>query len=102
VAGSEGHDQGDHHSAASSPVATPASTADVASPLLQSAPLAAAKQNNGNKVGANGNAPCSNEKSATAGAVEVQHGTVVPASDASQIEHVVIKKNPKCKCCVIQ
>lgn len=102
VTDSEGHDQADHHSATSSPVATPASTADVVSPLSQSAPLAASKQNNGNKIGANGNAPCSNEKSAAPGAVEVQHGTVVPASDASQIEHVVIKKKPKCKCCVIQ
>jgi hypothetical protein len=53
-------------------------------------------------MGANGNAPCSNEKSASPGAVEVQHGTAVPATDASQIEHVVIKKKPKCKCCVIQ
>jgi len=97
----DGHDQADHHNT-SSPVATPASTADVAATVSQSAPLAASKQNNENKVGANGNAPCSVEKSAAPGAVEVQHGTVVPASDASQIEHVVIKKKPKCKCCVIQ
>jgi len=97
----DGHDQADHHST-SSPAATPASTADVATTVSQSAPLAASKQSNENKVGANGNAPCSVEKSAAPGAVEVQRGTVVPASDASQIEHVVIKKKPKCKCCVIQ
>lgn len=36
------------------------------------------------------------------GAVEVQRGTVVQPGDVSQIEHVVIKKKPKCKCCVIQ
>lgn len=95
-----GHEQTDHHST-SSPVATPPSTADVAT-ASQSAPLAASKQNSENKVGANGNAPCSVGKTAAAGAVEVQRGTVVPASDASQIEHVVIKKKPKCKCCVIQ
>ena len=34
------------------------------------------------------------------GAVDVQRGTVVPAS--AQVEHVTIKKKPKCKCCVIQ
>lgn len=95
----EGQDQVDHHSPTSSPVATPASTADVATPLSQSPP---SKQNNGNKIGANGNAPCSNEKPAPPGAVEVQRGTVVPPSDASQVEHVVLKKKPKCKCCVIQ
>ena len=98
----EGQDQADHHSATSSPIATPASTADVATPLSQSPPLTASKQNNGNKIGANGNAPCSNEKPAAPGAVEVQRGTVVPPSDASQVEHVVLKKKPKCKCCVIQ
>lgn len=98
----DGHDQADHHSPISSPVATPASTADVAVPVSQSAPLAASKQNNENKVGANGNAPCSVDKPAGPGAVEVQRGTAVPAIDASQIEHVVIKKKPKCKCCVIQ
>jgi len=97
----DGHDQADHHST-SSPVATPASTADVATTVSQSAPLAASKQNSENKVGANGNAPCSVEKSSAPGAVEVQRGTVGQASDASQIEHVVIKKKPKCKCCVIQ
>lgn len=102
VAGSDGPDQADHHSAGSSPVATPASKVDVVSPVSQSAPLAASKQNSGSKVGANGNAPCSNEKPSSQGPVEVQHGTVVPASDASQVEHVVIKKKPKCKCCVIQ
>jgi hypothetical protein len=98
----DGHDQGDLHSTTSSPVATPASTAEVSATVSQSAPLAASKQNNESKVGANGNAPCSVEKPAAPGAVEVQHGTVVPPSDSSQIEHVVIKKKPKCKCCVIQ
>ncbi|KDR12832.1 hypothetical protein L798_13252, partial [Zootermopsis nevadensis] len=94
----EGRDEADHLNATSSPVAT----ADVATTLSQSPPVAASKQNNENKVGANGNAPCSNEKPSAPGAVEVQRGTVVPASDASQVEHVVLKKKPKCKCCVIQ
>lgn len=50
------------------------------------------------KAGANGNAPL---KATTPEAVEVQRGVVVPPSDAAQIEHVVIKKKPKCKCCEI-
>ncbi|XP_059477437.1 uncharacterized protein LOC132197866 [Neocloeon triangulifer] len=33
--------------------------------------------------------------------VEVTHGRVT-AADASQVEHVVLKKKPRCKCCVIQ
>ncbi|XP_065338262.1 uncharacterized protein LOC135938519 isoform X2 [Cloeon dipterum] len=33
--------------------------------------------------------------------VEVTHGRVA-AADASQVEHVVLKKKPRCKCCVIQ
>lgn len=33
---------------------------------------------------------------------DVQRGHTVAAGDASQVEHVVIKKKPKCKCCVIQ
>ncbi|EEC07426.1 conserved hypothetical protein, partial [Ixodes scapularis] len=32
----------------------------------------------------------------------VQHGIVVPPSDPSTVEQVMIKKKPKCKCCVIQ
>lgn len=39
---------------------------------------------------------------AAVGPVEVQRGTAVQPSDASQVEHVIIKKKPKCKCCVIQ
>ncbi|CAN8002121.1 unnamed protein product, partial [Ixodes hexagonus] len=33
---------------------------------------------------------------------QVQHGIVVPPSDSSTVEQVMIKKKPKCKCCVIQ
>nr|XP_022905375.1 uncharacterized protein LOC111417357 isoform X1 [Onthophagus taurus] len=37
-------------------------------------------------------------------ALDVQRGTIAAQtpSDANQVEHVVIKKKPKCKCCVIQ
>lgn len=49
------------------------------------------------KPGANGNAPMTE----TPESVEVQRGIVVPPSDASQVEHVVIKKKSKCKCCEI-
>lgn len=54
------------------------------------------------KSSANGNVQQQNEKSVTPGAVEVQRGTAVQPGDASQVEHVTIKKKPKCKCCVIQ
>ncbi|KAG0428546.1 hypothetical protein HPB47_024469 [Ixodes persulcatus] len=46
----------------------------------------------------NGSTPASLKK----GLVEVQHGIVVPPSDPSTVEQVMIKKKPKCKCCVIQ
>lgn len=52
-----------------------------------------------NQQSANGNTV--NEK-ASVGAVEVQRGTVGQPIDASQVEHVIIKKKPKCQCCVIQ
>lgn len=55
------------------------------------------KLNNNQK---NGNT-C-NDKPSSPGAVEVQHTTVSQPSDASQVEHVVLKKKPKCQCCVIQ
>ncbi|XP_046666379.1 flocculation protein FLO11 [Homalodisca vitripennis] len=57
--------------------------------------------------GANGTAPATATAPSPApvtnkpGAVELQRATVAP-SDASQVEHVVLKKKPKCKCCVIQ
>lgn len=51
--------------------------------------------------GVNGTKPVSNGDKAP-GQVELQRATVVPASDASQVEHVNLKKKPKCKCCVIQ
>ncbi|KAI5735193.1 hypothetical protein M8J77_015351 [Diaphorina citri] len=38
------------------------------------------------------------KKPSSPGQVQVEHGTV----DASQVEHVVLKKKPKCKCCTIQ
>lgn len=53
------------------------------------------------KIGANGSAP-KDVNLAEPSVVEVQHGVIVPPSDASQVEQVVIKKKPKCKCCVIQ
>lgn len=52
------------------------------------------------KTGANGSAAAGGEK--VPAAVEVQRGTVVQPIDASQVEHVNIKKKQKCKCCVIQ
>lgn len=58
----------------------------------------AANQNfNGSKVNGNANL----ENSVVTG-VEVQHGTIATPTDASQVEHVVIKKKQKCLCCNIQ
>ncbi|XP_068083381.1 mucin-2 [Anabrus simplex] len=97
-------DQVDRHSGASSPVATPDSTVGVATPLSQSPPPQVNQQSSeATKVGANGTAaPCANDKAAAPGAVEVQRATVIVPNDASQVEHVVLKKKSKCKCCVIQ
>lgn len=49
---------------------------------------------------ANGTAPKGN--SPAPGTVEVQRVTVKPDGDGTQVEHVTIKKKPKCECCVIQ
>jgi len=46
-------------------------------------------------------APKANGGGGGDGALEVTHGRVA-AADASQVEHVVLKKKPRCKCCVIQ
>lgn len=51
------------------------------------------------RPGTNGSAAVPGVKK---GLVEVQHGIVVPPSDSSTVEQVMIKKKPKCKCCVIQ
>lgn len=59
------------------------------------------KKLNNNQQSANGNT-VSNDTKTSPGSVDVQRGTVVQPSDASQVEHVIIKKKPKCKCCVIQ
>ncbi|XKL63918.1 hypothetical protein PGB90_006282 [Kerria lacca] len=58
----------------------------------------AIQQNVNSTTKANGNAPV--ENSLMTG-VEVQHGTTAKLTDASQIEHVVIKKKSKCNCCVV-
>ncbi|XP_060866882.1 uncharacterized protein LOC132942481 [Metopolophium dirhodum] len=43
-----------------------------------------------------------NEKNAVPPNVEVQRGTVINGNEPSQVEHVILKKKPKCRCCVIQ
>uniref|UniRef100_A0A8D8ULB9 Uncharacterized protein n=1 Tax=Cacopsylla melanoneura TaxID=428564 RepID=A0A8D8ULB9_9HEMI len=48
--------------------------------------------------GKSSSTPSSVKKPSSPGQVQVEHGTV----DASQVEHVVLKKKPKCKCCTIQ
>ncbi|XP_003744762.1 uncharacterized protein LOC100904327 [Galendromus occidentalis] len=61
------------------------------------------RQANGSLTTRNGSAKSpSGRKDAKPGVVDVQRGIVVPPSDAQQVEQVVLKKKPKCKCCVIQ
>ncbi|KAK9885775.1 hypothetical protein WA026_013645 [Henosepilachna vigintioctopunctata] len=53
---------------------------------------------------ANGSANKTDDKTVGSppGSVDVKRATVKPDGDASQVEHITIKKKPKCKCCVIQ
>ncbi|XP_054275959.1 uncharacterized protein LOC128995094 [Macrosteles quadrilineatus] len=67
-------------------------------PSVDVAPLGAAPTS---PKGANGTTPSKPVSTGAPGAVELQRATVSP-SDASQVEHVVLKKKPKCRCCVIQ
>ncbi|GFS89412.1 uncharacterized protein TNCV_1809441 [Trichonephila clavipes] len=61
-------------------------------------PQSAAPLQSKAKGGPNGTAA----KEAAPGIVEVQRGVIVPPTDAPAVEQVIIKKKPKCKCCVIQ
>ncbi|GLH06425.1 uncharacterized protein GBIM_11943 [Gryllus bimaculatus] len=109
------------------PAADGAAVVDGASPVSASPQHAAAPgsptavahtvpQQNNAKVGANGNAATApggggggggagggvadgQKAPATPGNLEVQRGTVDPSQ---AVEHVVLKKKQKCKCCVIQ
>lgn len=54
------------------------------------------------KNATNGNVKNDVKQQTSPGSLDVQRGTTVQPSDASQVEHIVIKKKPKCKCCVIQ
>ncbi|XP_063920854.1 uncharacterized protein LOC135135658 [Zophobas morio] len=69
---------------------------NVAEPITQS-PKKATELNAAPKS-ANGNVQNDN-KPAAPGAVDVKRGTIKPDGE---VEHVTIKKKPKCKCCVIQ
>lgn len=71
----------------------------LASAATQQSSPPAAKPVNGTAAAA-GDKKQSPAAAAKTGAVELQRG--VTANDASQVEHVVLKKKPKCKCCVIQ
>ncbi|KAK0075132.1 hypothetical protein PV325_007319 [Microctonus aethiopoides] len=78
-------------------------------PLLNSTtPLTSStttNQGNGNSHGAAVNSSINKQPvgSATSTAtVEVSRVTAQGPGDASQVEHVTLKKKPKCKCCVLQ
>nr|XP_023025226.1 uncharacterized protein LOC111513274 [Leptinotarsa decemlineata]XP_023025227.1 uncharacterized protein LOC111513274 [Leptinotarsa decemlineata]XP_023025228.1 uncharacterized protein LOC111513274 [Leptinotarsa decemlineata]XP_023025229.1 uncharacterized protein LOC111513274 [Leptinotarsa decemlineata] len=63
------------------------------------------QQNNANgtaKNEANAKTTVSPKATTAPGSVDVQRVTVKPDGDTCQVEHVTIKKKPKCKCCVIQ
>lgn len=51
---------------------------------------------------ANGNVKNENGHEAKPGALDVKRETLKPDGDASQVEHITIKKKSKCGCCVIQ
>ncbi|XP_026482154.1 uncharacterized protein LOC113389323 [Ctenocephalides felis] len=53
-------------------------------------------------TGKNGTAATSPAKGGASSPVAVQRGTVPQQSTPQQAELVVLKKKPKCKCCVIQ
>lgn len=59
-------------------------------------------QSNGNTKNGKTKSPPGGKKDQKPGVVDVQRGIVVPPTDAPPVELVVVKKKPKCKCCVIQ
>ena len=68
---------------------------------LQATPLQPPSKNgSNNNTTTNGNV----QNDTKPGAVDVKRGTIAPQkpADANQVEHVIIKKKPKCQCCVIQ
>ncbi|KAF4519568.1 hypothetical protein B566_EDAN004775 [Ephemera danica] len=86
-----------HHDEIDSSITqTEANQKSAASPLLSGpgSPIVHSPANNKKSAGANGSA-------APTDSLEVQHVRVA-AGDASQVEHVVIKKKQRCQCCVIQ
>lgn len=80
---------------------TPTQTTNPTGKLLEENGSAVKQSVSGSNAAnkANGSAPT--ENSVVTG-VEVQHCTTAKPTDASQVEHVVIKKKAKCKCCTIQ
>ena len=57
------------------------------------------------KNGANGTAAAAaaagKDKASSPGHLDVTRGTVT-GGDQAQVEHVTLKKKPKCKCCIVQ
>lgn len=71
-------------------------------PALQaqhSSPVTSTPHKNGAN-GANGSAAAAKDKGSP-GNVDVTRGTVT-GGDQAQVEHVTLKKKPKCKCCIVQ
>ncbi|XP_050501239.1 uncharacterized protein LOC114329905 [Diabrotica virgifera virgifera] len=75
-------------------------TNSIQEPITESPKKAVPLQSAATPKSANGTTPKNN--SSPPGTVEVQRVTVKPDGDGSQVEHVTIKKKPKCGCCVIQ
>ncbi|XP_014294880.1 uncharacterized protein LOC103577595 [Microplitis demolitor] len=78
------------------------------SPLLNTSTTERTNQGNGNlhgNVNSNVNKQPVSEKvgsTTSTATVEVSRVTAQGPGDASQVEHVTLKKKPKCKCCVLQ
>ncbi|XP_044588540.1 uncharacterized protein LOC123267765 isoform X4 [Cotesia glomerata] len=78
------------------------------SPLLNTSTFERTNQGNGNlhgNVNSSVNKQPVSEKvgsTTSTATVEVSRVTAQGPGDASQVEHVTLKKKPKCKCCVLQ
>lgn len=73
-------------------------TGPVCVPLFLQSPVTSTPHKNGAN-GANGSAAPG--KPSSPGNVDVTRGTV-SGGDSAQVEHVTLKKKPKCKCCIVQ
>ncbi|KAJ1523242.1 hypothetical protein ONE63_001124 [Megalurothrips usitatus] len=77
------------------PALTASPVRESAAPVQHSSPVTSTPHKNGS----NGNA--AKDKPSSPGNVDVTRGTVT-GGESAQVEHITLKKKPKCKCCVVQ